>query len=103
MFFGGTAPEALREMCDSAREKAPCSVTAIIGEADGKISLAVAVGKEAQARGLAAGKLAKEIASCAGGNGGGKPDFAMAGIKDATRIDEALAAVPQIVAEMLNR
>ena len=63
----------------------------------------MAVGKQAQARGLAAGKLAKEIASRAGGNGGGKPDFAMAGIKDTTRIDEALAAVPQIVRDALGQ
>ncbi len=103
MFFSGTETDALRKLCDSAREKVPCSVTAIIGESGGKTTLAVAVGKEAQARGLAAGKLAKEIASRAGGNGGGKPDFAMAGIKDATRIDEALAAVPQIVRDALSQ
>ena len=103
MFFSGTAAEALRKMCDTAREKAPDSVTAIIGEAGGKLSLAVAVGKQAQARGLAAGRLAKEIASRAGGNGGGKPDFAMAGIKDAARVDEALAAVPQIVRGALKQ
>ena len=47
--------------------------------------------------GLAAGKLVKEIAAVAGGNGGGKPDFAMAGIKDTSRIDDALNAVPGIV------
>ena len=37
------------------------------------------------------------IAAVAGGNGGGKPDFAMAGIKDTSRIDDALNAVPGIV------
>ena len=68
----------------------------------GKYSLAVAVGKEAQAKGLAAGRLAKEIASVAGGNGGGKPDFAMAGIRDASKIDDALNAVPGIVEKVLN-
>ena len=77
-------------------------MTAIVGECDGKTTLAVAVGKEAQAKGLAAGKLAKQIASIAGGNGGGKPDFAMAGIRDTSKIDEALAAVPGIVKEVLG-
>ena len=38
----------------------------------------------------------------AGGNGGGKPDFAMAGLKDATKVDEALNAVPEIVREELK-
>ena len=36
-----------------------------------------------------------------GGNGGGKPDFAMAGIKDQTKIDEALAAVEKILSEQI--
>ncbi|MFR2589047.1 MAG: alanine--tRNA ligase [Ruthenibacterium lactatiformans] len=97
MYLTGTATDALRKLCDNARDKAPASVTAVIGEAEGKTTLAVAVGKEAQARGLAAGKLVKEIAAVAGGNGGGKPDFAMAGIKDTSRIDDALNAVPGIV------
>lgn len=97
LYLTGTGNEALRELCDKTRDKAPCSVTAIIGENEGKTTLAVAVGKDAQARGLAAGKLAKEIAAVAGGNGGGKPDFAMAGIKDASKIDDALAAVAAIV------
>ena len=38
-----------------------------------------------------------------GGNGGGKPDFAMAGAKDLTKIDEALAAVEEFVAKMLTK
>ena len=97
MYLTGTATDALRKLCDNARDKAPSSVTAVIGEAEGKTTLAVAVGQEAQARGLAAGKLVKEIAAVAGGNGGGKPDFAMAGIKDTSRIDDALNAVPGIV------
>ncbi len=101
MYLTGTATEALRKLCDDARNKVSDSVTAVIGESEGKITLAVAVGKQAQARGLAAGKLAKQIAAVAGGNGGGKPDFAMAGIKDASRIDDALNAVPGIVEEAM--
>ena len=63
----------------------------------------MALGKEAQARGLAAGKLVKEIAAVAGGAGGGKPDFAMAGIKDTSKIEDALAAVPAIVSAALTK
>ena len=47
------------------------------------------LGKEAQNKGLNAGKLVKEVAQVTGGNGGGKPDFAMAGAKDLTKMDEA--------------
>ena len=74
----------------------------LVGSANEKISMAVSVSKDAQALGLKAGVLVKQIAAIAGGNGGGKPDFAMAGLKDATKIDEALAAVPQIVKNMLG-
>ena len=64
--------------------------------------MAVAVNKLAQAKGLRAGNLVKELSAIAGGKGGGKPDFAMAGLKDATKIDEALNAVPGIVAGILQ-
>ena len=97
LYLTGTPTDALRDLCDKARDKAPASVTAVIGENEGKTTLAVAVGKEAQGKGLMAGKLVKEIAAVAGGNGGGKPDFAMAGIKDVSKIDDALNAVEGIV------
>ena len=42
------------------------------------------------------------VASQCGGKGGGKPDFAMAGLKDETKIDEALAAVSAIVKKALG-
>ena len=101
-YFSGTGSDTLRSMCDKIRDKAPNTVAALVGSSDGKITLAVSCGKNAQERGLKAGALVKAIAAVAGGNGGGKPDFAMAGIKDATKVDEALAAVAGIVAGVLN-
>ena len=65
--------------------------------------MAVGVSKNALARGLKAGALVKKIAAIAGGNGGGKPDFAMAGIRDASKIDDALNAVPEIVKAEMNQ
>ena len=101
-YLSGTAPEALRSMCEKIRDKAPNVVSALVGSTDGKISLVVCCGKGAQDAGLKAGVLVKQIAAIAGGNGGGKPDLAMAGLKDATKIDEALNAVPGIVAGILQ-
>ena len=101
LYINGTSNDALRNLCENARDKAPSSVCAIVAEDGGKCSLAVACGKDAVARGLMAGKLAKEIAALAGGSGGGKPDFAMAGIKEASRVDDALNAVSGIVAKAL--
>ena len=101
-YLSGTAPEALRGMCEKIRDKAPNVVSTLVGSTDGKISLVVCCGKGAQDAGLKAGVLVKQIAAIAGGNGGGKPDLAMAGLKDATKIDEALNAVPGIVAGILQ-
>ena len=102
-FFNGTGSDALRSMCDKIRDKAPNVVAALIGSDAGKTTLAVSVSKNAQARGLKAGMLVKQIAAVAGGNGGGKPEFAMAGIRDTTKIDEALAAVCGIVKSELDK
>ena len=102
LFMGGTAPDALRRMSDRCKENRPAAVGAFCGEADGKITLVVCCGPEAVQRGLKAGDLIKKIAAIAGGSGGGKPDFAMAGLRDRTKVDEALEAVPDIVKEALK-
>ncbi|MGN0975711.1 MAG: DHHA1 domain-containing protein [Gemmiger sp.] len=102
-YFSGTAAESLRGMVDKVRDMAPDSVTVLVGSDGGKTTMAVGVAKNAQARGLKAGMLVKQIAAIAGGNGGGKPDFAMAGIRDNTKIDEALHAVPEIVKAAMNK
>ena len=102
-YFTGTTGETLRGMCDSIREKAVNPVVAVlVGKAEDKITMAVTVNKLAQEKGLKAGVLVKEISAIAGGKGGGKPDFAMAGLKDETKIDEALAAVKGIVEKQLG-
>ena len=103
MYLNGTAPETLRSMMDKLRDKAPDAVGALIGSTGEKTTLAVGVGKQAQAKGLKAGVLVKQIAAIAGGNGGGKPDFAMAGIKDVSKVDTALQAVAQIVKSELEK
>ena len=75
----------------------------IFGSDGNKTMMAVGVSKNALARGLKAGALVKKIAAIAGGNGGGKPDFAMAGIRDTSKIDDALNAVPEIVKAEMNQ
>ncbi|MCI6739820.1 MAG: alanine--tRNA ligase [Bacteroidales bacterium] len=101
-YFSGTSADTLRSMCEKAREKAPNTVVALVGSAEGKLTLAVSCSANAVARGLKAGVLVKDIAAIAGGKGGGKPDFAMAGIKDANKVDEALNAVSEIVRKNLK-
>ena len=69
---------------------------------DGKGNFLCIASPEAVAKGANAGKIVKEIAAIAGGKGGGKPDTAMAGIADVTKIDEALLALTDIVKNMIG-
>ncbi len=102
-YFTGTSGDTLRGMCDTIRDKAKNPVVAVlVGKAEEKLTMAVATNGLAQQQNLKAGALVKELAAIAGGKGGGKPDFAMAGLKDETKIDEALQAVGNIVRKTLG-
>lgn len=100
--FSDTSPNALRTMCDRVRDQAPNCVAVFAGVNEGKLTFAATVGKEAQQCGVHAGNVVREVAKLTGGNGGGRPDSAMAGGKDLTRVDEALAAVQGIVSNMIK-
>ncbi|EPN1532333.1 alanine--tRNA ligase [Campylobacter upsaliensis] len=76
----------IKAMIDHFKNQFEKAVILLIQEKEGKISLAAGV-KNAP---LKAGNLVKNIAMILGGNGGGKDDFATAGGKDLTKIDEAL-------------
>ena len=102
-YFSGTASGTLRGMCDTLRDKAVKPVLAVLVGSEGeKVTMAVSVNKLAQEKGLKAGNIVKELAAIAGGKGGGKPDFAMAGLKDPNKIDEALHAAAEVAASQMN-
>ena len=98
----GINADILRDMCEKAKDKYPDSVFVIASDNGGKVNLAASCGKQALALGAHAGKIIKTAAQALGGNGGGKPDLAMAGGKDASKIDEALALVKPTVTGMLK-
>ena len=100
--FEGTDPAGLRVLCDRVREHSPAFVAVLAGVSGGKANIAACAGAQAQKRGVHAGRLVKAVAAVAGGNGGGRPDSAMAGAKDLSKLDEALAAVQKVVAQMLK-
>jgi alanyl-tRNA synthetase len=69
------------------------------GAVDGKVSLVASVSKDLTKR-FPAGRLVQEVAKMVGGGGGGRPDLAQAGGKDASKLDEALASVSGWVERM---
>lgn len=97
-------PGDLRSMCDTARDNGAdiVAVFAGVNKEKGTLNFACACGADAIKLGAHAGNIVRETAKIAGGSGGGKPDSAMAGAKDASKADEALAAVDSIVSAMLK-
>jgi alanyl-tRNA synthetase len=93
----GTDPRAMREMADRMRQKYPSAVIALGADTgDGKVALLVAVTPDLTAR-VKAGDIIKQIAPIVGGTGGGRPDLAQAGGRDASKLDEALNKVAELI------
>ena len=89
----GVGGKDLRPIAEEFRKQVPDGVIALVGVADGKAAMTVAVNGAAQAR-FNAAELAKAGVLAMGGQGaGGRPDFAQGGAPDASRADEGLAAV----------
>ncbi len=87
----------LRQMGDVLRDK-DASVAAVLASAAGeKVTFLAVCGKDAVKAGVKAGDIVKFVCNVCGGNGGGKPDSAMGGGKDPSRMDEALNAVAEFV------
>ncbi len=92
---------ALRQMGDVLRDK-DASVVAVIALKGEKLSLLAVCGKEAVAAGVKAGDIIREIAPIVGGKGGGKPDSAMGGGSDVSKVADALNAVVPFVEKTLG-
>ena len=101
--IGEAGADALRSLCDKALESGDDIIAVFAGKnaEKGTASFACRVGKKAIECGAHAGNIVREVARVAGGAGGGKPDSAMAGAKDVSKIPEALKKVSEIVGAML--
>ncbi|MBQ8508543.1 MAG: alanine--tRNA ligase [Clostridia bacterium] len=98
----GMTPDAARQVCDDLKAKDESIVVLLATNAEGKLNLVCGCGKAAVAAGAHAGKIVGAAAQIAGGKGGGRPDNAMAGARDADKLADAVAAVAGIVEGMLK-
>lgn len=98
----GVTPDALRKMGDELKEKGENTVGVIAGVNGEKASIVAVCGKEAIAMGVKAGDLVRETAKLADGGGGGRPDSAMAGAKDLSKLDFALESASDIVKGLIK-
>ena len=93
--------DTLRQMTDRFRQRYPSGVAVLASVTEGRPALIAAVTEDLVKRGLNAGELVKLVAAPLGGSGGGRPSLAQAGGKDAARLPDALALVPDWVEQRL--
>ncbi len=103
-YAGEQDANSLRSVAETARDSSPNTVAVIAGTnaEKGTVSFACACGKEAISKGAHAGNIVREVAKIAGGSGGGKPDMAMAGGKDPSKVDDALMHADEILRAMVK-
>ena len=92
-------PDAARAMCDKIKSDFKNAVVVIAAVSGGRVTFAAACGSQAVEMGAHAGSIVKKAAQAAGGNGGGRPDSAMAGGKDASKVQQALSAAEEALRE----
>jgi alanyl-tRNA synthetase len=91
----------MRTLVDQLRDKVGSGVVVLGSASDGSVSLIVGVTKDLTSR-IQAGKVIGPVAQKVGGKGGGRPDLAEAGGKDAAALDSALGEVYGVVESLLN-
>jgi len=89
--------DALRDMADQLRSKLGTSVVALGASFDGQQAFVVGASRDAIERGANAGDILRQALAAAGGKGGGRPDFAQGGVKEAGQLSVALAQVIPLV------
>jgi alanyl-tRNA synthetase len=94
--------DGLRSLADELKGKLPNAVIVLGATMDDNVNFVVAVPQNLVKSGIHAGKLVKEIAAVCGGGGGGRPDMAQAGGKDASKLDEALKLANELVAQSIK-
>ncbi len=84
---------SLKALAETLRNKCEDSFVLLANHAADKVVFVAASSKAAIAKGIKAGDMVKLAASVCGGNGGGRPDLAQSGGKDASKIDEAISQI----------
>ncbi len=92
----------LRQLGDRLRDKIGTGVVVIGAAVDGRPSLLAMVTRDLTEKGVKAGDIIREIAGNIDGKGGGRPDLAEAGGRNADGLESAIAKVEPLVRSTLN-
>ena len=91
--------DAVRSIGDKIKDKDENAVAVFAIHTADKLNFIAVCGKGAVANGAHAGKILGEVSAVTGGKGGGRPDSAMSGGKDISKITEALALVEKLLSK----
>ncbi|MDP8201184.1 MAG: DHHA1 domain-containing protein, partial [Candidatus Tenebribacter burtonii] len=92
-------PEMMRQIGDQLRDKLKSGIGILFAEIDEKVSILAIVTKDLTNK-YHAGKIVGKVAELVGGKGGGRPDMAMAGGKNANKINEVINKIPEIIRDL---
>ena len=95
--LGDMSVDAVRSLGDAIKDKKPECVAVFAIHSGEKLNFIAVCGKDAVANGAHAGNILREVSAVAGGKGGGRPDSAMSGGRDISKIADALALVEKLV------
>lgn len=98
----GSDAASLRGITDALRDTDASVAAVLAAVTDGKVVFVACAGKEAVKHGAHAGNLLKIAAGICGGGGGGRPDSASAGGRDASKLPEAMDAVAKTLQSALK-
>ena len=96
-YLKGNKRDALLSLADNLKTVYPDYLIVLIGEENGTLPVVVTSSKAAIDKGLLAGKVVKEVATCLGGSGGGRPDMASGAGRDASKVSDAISLVKGLV------
>ncbi|HTY81245.1 MAG TPA: alanine--tRNA ligase-related protein, partial [Dehalococcoidales bacterium] len=89
--------QVLREVADFLRDKLGSAIVVLGAVTNERPIFIATVTPDLIEKGYSAGDIIKQVSKVAGGGGGGKPNFAQAGGKDASKVDEAIALVKTLI------
>ncbi|MBO5552460.1 MAG: alanine--tRNA ligase, partial [Lachnospiraceae bacterium] len=98
----GVDMNGLRDLSDELKVKLGEGVVVLLSDAGGKVNIVVSATEGAIAKGAHAGNLIREVAKCVGGGGGGRPNMAQAGGKDASGINAAIEKAAEVLTEQIG-
>jgi len=98
--LSGVQPNNLRELADKISDKVKQAVVVLASDNGEKVALIAMADEEAIKKGAHAGNIIREVAKITGGGGGGRPNMAQAGGRDASKIEDALQCVLKIIEEL---